>query len=83
MRDCILLRDTTYVLKTLMGDYVVTEDIYVLRELWLEVCTEFLDILLEVLIDIILKTTNTIVVLEMTVRKISGKVMALNPCSLT
>ena len=66
MRDCILLRDTTYVLKTLMGDYVVTEDIYVLRELWLEVCTEFLDILLEVLIDIILKTTNTIVVLDKT-----------------
>ena len=64
MRDCILLRDTTHVLKTLVSDYVVTEDIYVLRELWLEVCTEFLDILLEVLVDIILKTTDTIVVLD-------------------
>jgi hypothetical protein len=64
MRDSIFLRDTTYVLKTLVCDYVVTEDIYILFELWLEISTELLNVLLKVLVDIILKTTNTIVVLD-------------------
>ena len=49
-----------------MSDYVVTEDFHILLKFWLKISAKVLHVLLEVIIYICLKTTDSVVVLDKT-----------------
>ena len=64
--DTILKVHVTTTLKTLVSDNIITKHIEVFLHHWTHILAECLNILNEVRINIILQTTNTVVVLDKT-----------------
>ena len=62
--DTILKTHRATVLQTVVGNDIVTEDIHILLDGWTQILHEVLTVLDEVRIDVVLQTTNTVVVLN-------------------